>query len=223
MNRWVRRTCGLVFAVLISVAGVAVPASAGGPTSVLLSAPPKVVAVGYDDARYGQLQRLTEVELTGPKEAGDHAQGRFIRALWMIHDMSAWRFDLIYPNAPGGPWIATYENPNGGPSLPAEPVWHRSSDSVALTKVLVSLGLMNGQFYGGPTGPPNTAEPAALPEPTPVATPLPAPAAQTIETHQRALSGWRWAIPGIVLGGLVTYVALRRIPRRRPWELTDVE
>ena len=44
--------------VLITVAGAALPASAGGPTSVLLSAPPKVVAFGYEDTLYNQLLKL---------------------------------------------------------------------------------------------------------------------------------------------------------------------
>jgi len=226
MIRWMRRTCALLFAALITVAGVT-PASAGGPTSVLLSAPPKVVALGYEDGRYEQLRKLVETGVGGSAESSDHATGRFVRAVWLIHDMSIWRFDLIYPNAPGGPWIATYESANVGPNLPGNPVWHRSSDPVALTKLLVSVNLVGGQFDGGPSGPPNVAEPAPLSEATPVieSTPAPQPAAanQTIETHQGALSGWRWMIPGIALGAIATYLALRYIPRRRPWELTDVE
>ncbi|MEU0094011.1 hypothetical protein [Kribbella sp. NPDC006257] len=232
MPRWIRRTFALLFAVLITVAGAALPASAGGPTSVLLSAPPKVVAFGYEDARYIRLQELTGIDVNshpaGERDA--HTEGPFVRALWLIHDMAIWRFDLIYPNAPGGPWIATYESVDGLASLPAKPIWHRSKDPAALTRLLSSLKLVGGEFTGGPVGPPDLAQPSAVPEPAPATETsaaqdpaTQAPAGQTIETRPAALSGWRWIIPGVVLGAVASYLALRYVPRRRPWELTDVE
>jgi hypothetical protein len=223
MQRWIRRTFALLFAVLITVAGAALPASAGGPTSVLLSAPPKVVAFGYDDGRYELLRKLVDMDVSAPGagDPGDHASGQFVRALWLIHDMSTWRFDLIYPNATGGPWIASYLSADGTPNLPAKPVWHRSGDPAALTRLLASVNLLSGQSYGGPVGPPTMAQLATEPQPT--AAPQPAPVTQTIESHDGALSGWRWMIPGIALGAAASYLALRYLPRRRPWELTDVE
>jgi hypothetical protein len=229
MPRWIRRTFALLFAVLITVAGAALPASAGGPTSVLLSAPPKVVAFGYEDARYMRLQELTGIDVNShPAGARDaHTEGPFVRALWLIHDMAIWRFDLIYPQAAGGPWIATYESVDGMSSLPEKPIWHRSTDPAALTKLLTSLKLVGGEFTGGPVAPPDLMQPSAVPEPTPAAAqPEPATdgnAAQTIETRPAALSGWRWIMPGILLGAVASYLALRYVPRRRPWELTDVE
>jgi len=219
MVRWMRRTCALLFAVLISLAGVS-PASAGGPTSVLLSAPPKVVAFGYEDGRYEQLRKLVD-ESGGTTGTADHASGQFVRATWLIHDMTVWRIDVIYPDAPGGPWIATSENMDGSGQLPETPVWHRSGDPTGLTRLLGSLKLLGGtEFDGGPTAPPS----AAPLTPAPV-TPVPqtAPVTQTIESHGGALSGWRWMIPGIALGAIATYLVLRYLPRRRPWELTDVE
>lgn len=233
MPRWIRRTFALLFAVLITVAGAALPASAGGPTSVLLSAPPKVVAFGYEDEGYARLQALTDIDVNSHPagERDEHTEGPFVRALWLIHDMAIWRFDLIYPKAAGGPWIATYESVDGMASLPAKPIWHRSSDPAALTELLTSLKLVGGEFTGGPVAPPDLMQPSVVPEPTPAVTQQEsgiagqqtAPAGQTIGTRPAALSGWRWIIPGIVLGAVAGYLALRYVPRRRPWELTDVE
>jgi hypothetical protein len=120
----VRRTFALLVALLAVAAVGATPAHAGGPTSVLLSAPPHVVAVGYEDEAYGELQRLTEITGTrNAADAGDHVNGNFVRATWLVHDMSVWRIDIIYPDAPGGPWIATSELLTTG-SMPEKPSWH---------------------------------------------------------------------------------------------------
>jgi hypothetical protein len=216
MTRWIRRTCALFFAVLITVAGAAIPASAGGPTSVLLSAPPKVVALGYEDTLYNQL--LKEVGEPPPATGGteSHQSGQFVRATWLIHDMTVWRLDIIYPDAPGGPWIATSEVVDGSGQLPETPVWHRAGNPAALKQLLADLKLLDlTQFDGGPTGIDDVIQPTPAPQPAPVS--------QTIESHEGALSGWRWMIPGIALGAVASYLALRYLPRRRPWELTDVE
>ena len=218
MPRLIRRTFALLFAVLITVAGAALPASAGGPTSVLLSAPPKVVAFGYEDTLYNQLLKLVGEPVPTAGSTEPHESGQFVRATWLIHDMHIWRLDIIYPDAPGGPWIATTVNMDGSGALPENPVWHKAGDGGALKQLLGSVKLLGaGQFDGGPTG----LEDPVQPSPTPA--PQPAPAAQTIETRPATLSGWRWIIPGIVLGAVAGYLALRYVPRRRPWELTDVE
>jgi hypothetical protein len=216
MTRRIRRTFALLFAVLITLAGAAIPASAGGPTSVLLSAPPKVVALGYEDTHYNQLLKLVGEPAGTSTES--HEVGQFVRATWLIHDMSVWRLDIIYPDAPGGPWIATTESMDGSGRLPDKPVWHQADGGPALKELLGSLKMLLGQaqFDGGPTGLDDGSQFAPTPTPQPAAT-------QTIETHGGALSGWRWMIPGIALGAVATYLALRYLPRRRPWELTDVE
>jgi hypothetical protein len=180
---------------------------------VLISAPPKVVAFGYEDTLYNQLQKLVgESPLRGTTES--HESGEFVRATWLIHDMSVWRLDIIYPDAPGGPWIATRDSTNGSGELPETPIWHKADDGAALKQLLAHVKLLGpGQFDGGPTGLDDTLQPTAAPQ----------PAAQVIETRQGALEGWRWIIPGIALGAAASYLALRYLPRRRPWELTDVE
>ena len=65
--------------------------------------------------------------------------------------MSVWRIDIIYPDAPGGPWIATTESLTTG-SMPETPTWHLATDGAALVKLLDALKLLHGQtFDGGPT------------------------------------------------------------------------
>ncbi|HET6986410.1 MAG TPA: hypothetical protein VFI00_07325 [Kribbella sp.] len=219
----VRRTLALLVALFAVAALGATPAHAGGPTSVLLSAPPHVLAVGYEDQAYGDLQRLTEI--TGHPvaggDAGDHIEGRFVRATWLIHDMSVWRIDIIYPDAPGGPWIATSELSTTG-SMPEKPTWHTSTDRAALLKLLGSFKLLNGQdLIDGPT----TLDVVPQPSPEP-ATEQPPAAAQPLATAQAAspgaFTGWRWIIPGFLVGAVVAVLAVRLLPRRR-WELIDAE
>jgi hypothetical protein len=190
----------------------AVPAHAGGPTSVILSAPPHVAALGYEDTQYSELQTLTDGMPGNPD--GDHASGRFVRATWLIHDMSVWRIDIIYPDAPGGPWILSADTLNGQP----KPTWQRSTNPAQLLKLLGNLKLLTGQFDGGPT----LADGTWLNQPTPAPEPAqPAPAPQTqAETTTNTFTGWRWILPGLLLGAAAALLTRRVFPKRH-WELLD--
>jgi hypothetical protein len=216
-----RRIVGLLVAVLAVGWVGALPAGAGGPTSVLLSSPPKVVAVGYEDAAYAALQQLTSGGKSFDSDGERQDVGSFVRATWLIHDMTVWRLDIIYPDAPGGPWIATRESMSGGP-LP-EPTWHRAADPVRLLKLLDSLGLLSGERNGevrsgGPTRllpqtpAPESAQAAAGPS-----------AAPTQAASTGIFTGWRWTIPGFLLGAVVAVIAVRFLPKRRDWQLIDTE
>jgi hypothetical protein len=222
MKHWVRRT---VLLITLGILGVGVlPAAAGGPTSVLLSSPGngKVVATGYEDRSYEELRGLLD---TQPEESDteQHDIGTFVRATWLIHDMTPWRLDVIYPDAPGGPWIATTQDLDGSGKLPAKPTWHRATDDARLVKLLVTLGLLHGNRADGSTfGGPTTLPQAAPQTPAEVAAVDDTSAATTLRTEQKPLLGWRWSIPGFVLGAAVTYLFLRYLPRRR-WQLIDEE
>ena len=211
-----RRIAGFLVA-LIAVGCVgALPAEAGGPTSVLLSAPPKLVAVGYEDQRYADLQKLTGIESLDKPGGERHDVGSFVRATWLIHDMTPWRLDIIYPDAPGGPWIATEEF--NGDTKPDKPTWHRSTASVKLLQLLGSLKLLDGTFEGGPTlsdGYQAPAEETRTQEPA-----APAPAQTQVTTSPTFFTGWRWIIPGVLLGAAIAVVAVRLFPRRQ-WDLID--
>ncbi|MET9272438.1 hypothetical protein [Kribbella sp. NPDC003557] len=203
----------LVLVVLLFALG-ATPAHAGGPTSVLLSAPPSVVAVGYEDQQYSDLQQLIQTTTQHDVGSEAHSVGRFVRATWLIHDMSVWRIDVIYPDAPGGPWIATEEFMGG--TKPAKPTWHRPADPVRLLQVLGSLELLEGESIGGPTLDDGYTAEQATPEPAQTQ-PAQAEAAGSSPTF---FTGWRWIIPGVLLGAAVAVVAARLFPKRR-WELID--
>jgi hypothetical protein len=227
MARWLRRTVLLSAVLLLTGIGVA-PAQAGGPTSVLLSAPgiPKVVAAGYYDKAYEELMRLVNGS-QGLNVPDLHSTmiGPSVGATWLIHDMTVWRVDMIYPDASGGPWISTRLIDDNG-DLSSDQIWHRATNGAALLKLLDSLGLAHQtgeQSAGGPSTFPSlptivadgstggsVSSGDALQQP-----------AQVIKADQGALSGWRWSIPGFLLGAVIAVVALRLLPRRRPWELID--
>lgn len=219
----VRRTLAL-FVVLLAVAALgAAPAHAGGPTSVLLSSPPKVIAVGYEDQQYAALQRLTDI--TGSRSVprdGSHDSGRFVRATWLIHDMSVWRIDIIYPDAPGGAWIATRASMDGS-SLPENPTWHQATDSATLVKLLGSMGLLNTERDGVPSWGGPTFFGQQTEEPSAQAAEPPAESAATQTASTSAFTGWRWTIPGFLLGAVIAVIAVRLLPKRRDWQLVDAE
>jgi hypothetical protein len=223
MTHWFRRTVLAMVAVLVVALSGVMPAAAGGPTSVLLSAPdvPRVVAAGYEDKAYIDLVQLVQSTDAAGKQAtpgNGHDSGPVIRATWLIHDVSVWRVDAIYPEADGGPWIATTISDGDG-RISDSAVWHRSADPTKLFTVLNDLGLLRGsRASGGPTGLPwddGSTQPATAP--------LVQQSVETVKAQPGTLTGWRWAIPGFVLGALIAVVAVRSLPRRRPWELVDVE
>jgi hypothetical protein len=221
MRHWVRRT---VLLIVLGVAGVgALPAHAGGPTSVLLSSPDngKVVATGYEDKNYSELQALLDMEPKGSDDGVEHSSGTFIRATWLIHDMTPWRLDIIYPDAPGGPWIATTRSDLSTGELPDKPVWHRAADDVKLVKLLVDLGLLHGKGHNDAVGGP-TLLPAAPQTPAEVAAVDDTPTTTVLKTEQKPLLGWRWSIPGFLAGAAAAYLLIRLLPRRN-WQLIDEE
>ncbi|GAB3821171.1 hypothetical protein [Kribbella italica] len=203
---------GGVLLLIVMSAWVAAPAQAGGPTSVLVSAPaiPKVVAAGYQEARYNDLMSSVGMQAKNhPGWEADKNYGRVIRATWLIHDMSVWRLDLIYPDAEGGPWVATFESYNE--TMADKPVWHPAGDGVALTKVLGELGLLPGKA-GSDGATPDVA----------VSEDVTTAAAATTSDGTDAFTGWRWALPGALVGAVLAVVAVKFWPRRR-WELIDQE
>ena len=224
--RALRRTAVLLFVLLLTAVAGAGPASAGGPTSVLLSAPnlERVAALHYSDSAYERLMQVVDGQGAATETASansEHRQvGDVVRATWLIHDVMVWRTDQIYPDAPGGPWIGTTLRQDGGQADQADQadkvVWHRPANPGALVAVLSSLGMLGGPRVQQPPidAPPSTT-------PAPESAPEPAPAAASVEAG--GLAGWRWAVPGFVAGGLLAAVAVHLLANRRQddWELID--
>lgn len=137
-------TGALTTALALLLWGAASPASAGGPTSVLLVSPEstETAALYYSDEEYGELEQLLGTPGKGtrdkPPEAGLTA-ARQINVTWMVHDVTPWRLDRVYP-AHKGPhvWIHTSANLDST----TNGTWHRAEHPSQLRALLKGLGLM---------------------------------------------------------------------------------
>ena len=205
----------LLTALLLSPV-LAGPAAAGGPTSVLLVVPGegRTASLYTGQADYETLGGL--VGAFGGNEAGtgaegdDHATGSEVTVTWLIHDVSIWRVDRIYPDSPGGPWIASQTSFSG--DIWSSPVqWHTTSQGDALVGLLTRLGLLGGAAAAQPADvAPSASSTAVTPRPT--ARPAAGPAAAD------GADGPVWGAAGLALGVLLTLAALRVVGRRRPDE-----
>lgn len=136
-------------AALLPVAAAG-PAAAGGPTSVLMSSPVlgRTSSLYTTDDGYQALADYVDAFATGAGQAGEptaHAVGNEITLTWLIHDVSVWRVDRVYPDAMGGPWIATQEVLGDSTDIWSAPVrWHRSDQPKALMALLATHGLAEG-------------------------------------------------------------------------------
>ena len=200
----------LLTALLLSPA-LAGPAAAGGPTSVLLVVPGegRTAALYTGQADYETLSSLVSDSgnASDTASADDHAIGTEVTATWLIHDVSVWRVDRIYPDAPGGPWIATQTSYDGSGDIWSIPVqWHNATQGKALTGLLTRLGLLGGSAAAPPADVAQPASPAAVTPATPKAA-EPAAAGRP--------SGPVWGVAGLALGVALTVATLRVAARRR--------
>ena len=153
-SRAVRRTSlsALLATLALGVLPVltAGPAAAGGPTSVLLSSPSlgRTASLYMTEAAYTELAEQVGAFTTDAGTEGgasEHTVGDPVTATWLIHDVQVWRVDRIYPDAPGGPWIATQEVLGGTGSIWDAPVrWSHAAEGKVLDQLLWTLGLVAG-------------------------------------------------------------------------------
>ncbi|MDG5803234.1 hypothetical protein P9869_11275 [Streptomyces ossamyceticus] len=208
------------------------PSAAGGPTSVLLASPTsqRTASLYGTDKAYIRLQKLVGLVGSGldggrrkppiPEEELGEASDEMINVTWMIHDVSPWRVDRVYPSLPGlkDVWIHTTVSVGGlGTDAAAESrgVWHKAKDSEELRQMLTGLGVLGKKSDGTARG--------ELPS-------LPAPATARADTgaandgddgsaSEPGLGDQaRWAIPALALGaalGSTVTVLLRRAAARR--------
>ncbi len=208
-----RRLLALVLIAASAVLAVPLPASAGGPTSVLITDPSsgRATALYYVDARYQDLDALLfeASRLDGePARLGE----RSVNLTWMIHDVQPWRTQQVYPDAVGGPVVASYDTEvTGGDGAVT---WARIRDRAELKTVL-------GQIFSDrfrPTRATEVAAPSAAPS-----APAPEVVERTVtetETDWYSLTGWRWLFPGLILGaGLALLAGRRRADDAEPRQL----
>jgi hypothetical protein len=201
---------------------LAPPASAGGPTSALLSIPGqgRTASLYYTDAEYEELAEL--VGVSGGAGAVDrsgrsHESGTAVNVTWLIHDVTPWRVDRIYLSGDGAPWVATQQSMGDTGELWDSPVvWTQPTDGEALVALLESLGLGRAAPAGQATD--DTIGDAKAPvrpevdEPVePVAT-APAPADESSETS--GPDGVWWGLGGVGLGMLLAAAWKRLRPNR---------
>lgn len=219
--------------------GSAGPAAAGGPTSVLVVSPQlgRTASLYHSDEEYTALRRLVGEEVHGrrerPGEIDEHDGGQ-VRVTWMIHDVTPWRTDRVYPASDSRTvWIETEVTMPIDASSPApEGVWHRAEQPAALRSLLERLKVLQGPGIAG--GPAQAAPPAGGDEPGQDArgvlednsrsvdrsdeTPRPEPRAAQ-RTGRAGDAGWWWVFPGLAVGcatGLGGAVLIRRAADRRP-------
>lgn len=208
----------LLLATLIAGLGVLllpVPAQAGGPTSVLVTNQSlgRATALVYSDAEYDDLERLL-TDVTPVEAPAGFPNGDWLVVTWLAHDVHVWRTQQVLMAASGGPLVATTapEASSGEP----ERSWARVDDPAALKAVMTELGML------GRAKPDVASDADAAPAAPDEAAVRPAPAADVEAAAEPAsswfaLTGWRWAVPGLLAGLLLGLTALptRRLVSRR--------
>ncbi|MFF7448595.1 MULTISPECIES: hypothetical protein [unclassified Streptomyces] len=201
-------------------------AAAGGPTSVLIVSPEstETASLYYSDREYDVLQRLLGAVGRGtagkPPEA-DLVTGPQINVTWMLHDVTPYRVDRVYPAVDSkAVWIHTAAN--RGASTNGS--WHRADQPAALRDLLKDLGV---------TGKASSAGGSAVEYPppwdtdgtdgtAPEATESARAAAQARQpgagSGASGATDWWWSLPGLTVGcaaGVGGTLLIRRVADRR--------
>ncbi|MER5225050.1 hypothetical protein [Streptomyces flaveus] len=214
----------LTVALALVLAG-APTAVAGGPTSVLLASPNsgETASLYNSDEEYMRLRDLL------PQEGGDLEKlqekppdldsiGRRINIIWMIHDVTPWRVDMVHPDVTGSRsvWILTQLKLAPEGSKPPKEVWHRAEKPDELRSLLTGLGVMSEHPEGTnpDSGPKDSSDDtSAAVRPDAGETP-----ATTTATGADNGTDWWWAIPGLAAGAVLALV-LRPFAARLPGSL----
>ena len=187
-----RRFLAIALLALAAATGLPAAAHAGGPTSVLVTQP-GVTATGlyYTDEAYDDLLRLLPTDATRGKELPPGG-GVAYHLTWMVHDVVPWRFDHVSVYGDGSAWVATTF------SADATTGWQPLGEGTELFDLL-QVVLADGEDPGLISDTMAAASPTTPPARTRTVT----------ETEWFSLSGWRWVVPGALLGLLVGVAAAR--------------
>jgi hypothetical protein len=188
----------LAVAVLaLAAVGLPTASQAGGPTSVLITQPGQSAgALYYDDAAYDALLGLLPADETRGEPLAPGG-GVDYNLTWLVHDVMPWRFDRVHVAADGTAWVSTTfsAEDSGG--------WVEVAGAEELTALVT-------QVLDDTVAP----EVVSIPADTPAPAPAPAPAEPG--TAWFSLTGWRWVVPGVLLGLVVGAVAARRSRDEEP-------
>ncbi|CAM3333147.1 hypothetical protein KIPE111705_03085 [Kibdelosporangium persicum] len=132
----------LALSAVIAVTFLAAPsvASAGGPTSVIITSPSEGEAAARytNQADYTQLNHLLGDQPSADPQAPDLRGGpgsRSINVTWLIHDVQVWRVDHVFLDRPDGIWVQTIISWERV-TLDQRGVVHRPANQEALAKLL---------------------------------------------------------------------------------------
>jgi hypothetical protein len=201
---------GMVVALGLVLLG-APTATAGGPTSVLVVSPESAesTALYSSHEEYRELERLLGEPGSSTREEPPGlgvGSGRQINVTWMIHDVTPWRVDRVYPDTPRGKdvWIhaATQvpQSMNG--------YWHKAEQPAKVLTLFKKLGVLGepsaeggGAIYPAPGQTKGDTSAAAGPAPAATEQARATAAASTDDG-----TDWWWAIPGLVAGAALALV-----------------
>jgi len=197
-----RRILAVVVLALVSAVGLPAAASAGGPTSVIVTQPGQSAgALYYDDAAYDALLGLLPRGETHGKPLPPGSSGTDYTLTWLVHDVEPWRWDRVRVDGDGAVWVATTTTAGATPGW--QPLGPPQGEALAR--------LLAGVLGDSPA-------PTVVSVPAEVAA---APAAPDVAPSEASpawfsLAGWRWAVPGALLGIAVGAIAARRGRDREP-------
>ncbi|MEU9552246.1 hypothetical protein AB0D88_24840 [Streptomyces werraensis] len=193
-----RHLTAILVATLALLTWATPPATAGGPTSVLIvsATTGKTASLYYADKRYTALERLLGPMHQGTRTRPPHlatASGQHINVTWMVHDVTPWRVHQIaLPDGGQDAWIHTSTRITDG----NDGTWHRAEQPAKLRALLAQLGVTA-------TG---ASAPAAQPTPREDLHMAPTPAAASATDGGGDGAAWWWAVPGLAAGALLTLV-----------------
>ena len=169
----------------------------------------RATALYYTDSRYAELEALFASGKTVEGEPPGR-RGSAVNLTWMVHDVDPWRIQQLYPDADGGPIVVTYGTEIMGSA--AQGTWSRIADSDGVATLLDRI-----------LRPRDSTAAAEVESPAPE----PLVVERTVtgtETAWYALTGWRWLIPGMLIGaGFVLLASGRRTEGSDPLlMLTDI-
>lgn len=193
-----RHLTAILIATLALLTWTTPPATAGGPTSVLIvsATTGRTASLYYADKRYTELERLLGPLHQGTRTRPPHlatASGQHINVTWMVHDVTPWRVDQIaLPDGSQDAWIHTSTRITDG----NDGAWHRAKQPAKLRALLAQLGVTA-------TG---ASAPAAQPTPRGDLHMAPTPAAASATDDDTGGALWWWAVPGLATGAVLALV-----------------
>jgi hypothetical protein len=206
----------MLLAVIGGVASASI-ASAGGPTSLLITSPQnqRTSSAYIGDARYERLAEyvgmttaagVNQSTTGGSPPAGiDTQTGSEIRLTWLIHDMMVWRVDRIHL-AGDVIWIQTMQDWDREGGEIGDGIWHRATEPEKLRAALSETGVLRKPAAGSADDP---TAPAPSSEPTPSTDPAEQAAVAAGGPPPSGLIGAGFSVLGLAVGIGATLLTLR--------------